>query len=125
MISLDIGVMATMAGGSEHLLLFTRSYCERMAKIALNKSIKAELDIYNVGGLTMEADYQSRKGLLASPYWFCFPLGVAANQNVTSYSPKNLMHYVDQLPRDSMFMAFGFNEKAILAAVQATFLEVV
>jgi 3-keto-5-aminohexanoate cleavage enzyme len=71
------------------------------------KGIKPELEVYSVGGI-VEVNELIKKGLITKPYWISFALGMERTvQHVTPYTPKNLMHLVEQLPEDSLFTALG------------------
>lgn len=122
MASLDIGVSAFARAGQERVALWTRSFTERLAKAMLEKGIKPEPEVYTVGGM-VEINYLIEKGLLSKPYWIDFPLDMQWTvQNVTPYTPRNLMHLVDQLPPDSMFMAMAIGAAETQAVTQSILL---
>lgn len=123
MISIDIGVQVVIAGdGKERLRLWTRSFVERLARAALEKGVKPELEIYTTGGI-LEANYLIENGLLTKPYAFNFVLDMQRTlQNVTRYSPKNLINLVDQLPPDSVFTTMAIAAAEIQAVTMSMLL---
>ena len=63
------------------------------------------------------------KGLLKKPYWIDFVLDMQrTQQSAVRYTPKNLMHYVDLLPPDSMFTTMGIAGSELPAAIQSILL---
>lgn len=105
--SLDIGVSVLTGTPGERIFLWTRAFVEKAAKMMLEKGIKPEPEVYHVGGM-VEVDDLIRKGLLPKPYWISFCLGMERTiQEVTPFTPKNLLHLVDLLPEDSLFTALG------------------
>jgi len=122
MASLDIGVGVLTAGNEERIHLWTRGFVEKAARIMLEKGIKPELEIYNVGGM-VEIDQLIKKGLITRPYWVSFALGMERTiQEVTPFSPKNLIHLVDQLPEGSLFTALGIGPVETPAVTQSILL---
>lgn len=121
MASLDIGV-SVLAGDPERLFLWTRTFCEKTAKIFKNRNIKPELEVYTVGGL-VEVKHLIFKGLIEKPYWISFCMGMERTiENVTPFSPKNLMHLIDQLPEDAMFSTLGIGPMETPAVTQSILL---
>ena len=99
MASDDIGVVVFMREGKEQVTLWTRSFEEQLTSAMVKKRVKPEFEVYGVGGI-VEVNHliESIPGL-SKPYWFDFPLGMQRTaQNVTPYSPKNMLHLVEQLP---------------------------
>ena len=122
MASADIGTLVGMRRGQETVRMWTRSFIERLLKQMLEKGIKHELEIYTPGGLE-EVNVMIEKGLLTKPYWISFVLDMYRSlQNVVRYSPKNLMHYVDLLPSDSMFSTIGIAAAELPATIQSILL---
>jgi 3-keto-5-aminohexanoate cleavage enzyme len=122
MASLDIGVSVLMRAGHERIVPWTRSFNERMARAMFQKGIKPELEVFGLGGM-VEVNYLIEKGLLTKPYWIDFPLDMQWTvQNVTPFTPKNLMHLVEQLPPDSMFMAMAIAGAETPAVTQSILL---
>jgi 3-keto-5-aminohexanoate cleavage enzyme len=88
----------------------------------LEKNIKPEFEIYTPGGLE-EVNSAIEKDLLKKPYWIDFAFDMhRAVENTVRYSPKNLMHYVDLLPVDSMFCALSIAATELPTAVQSILL---
>lgn len=122
MISIDVGVQVVIAGGQERIRLWTRSFVERLARAASEKGVKPELEVYTTGGI-LEANFLIQKGLLTKPYAFNFVLDMQRTlQNTTWYSPKNLMHLVDQLPPDSTFTTMAIAAAEIQAVTMSMLL---
>jgi 3-keto-5-aminohexanoate cleavage enzyme len=122
MASLDIGISVVTAPPGERIFLWTRSFVEAAAKMMLEKGIKSEPEVYHVGGM-VEVNDLIQKGLLVKPYWISFCLGMQRTvQEVTPYTPRNLMHLVDQLPPDSLFTAMGIGPDETATAVQSILL---
>jgi len=122
MASTDIGVIVFMRGGEEKLTPWTRSFNEKIIKAMIEKGIKPEFEVYGVGG-TVEAKYLIEKLPISKPYWFDFPIDMQRTaQNVTPFTPKNLIHLVEQLPADSMFITMGVGPTETPAAVQSILL---
>ena len=123
MATVDIGVVVFMREGGERITLWTRSFTERLTKAMVEKGVKPEFEVYGVGGI-VDVNYLIEKiPQLPRPYWYDFPLGMQRTaQNVTPFSPKNLIHLVEQIPLDSMFMAMGVGADETAAAVQSILL---
>ena len=122
MASVDIGVVVFMQSGEERVTPWTRSFNERLIRAMVEKGVKPEFEVYGVGGI-VEVNYLIEKIPVSRPYWFNFPLGMQRTaQNVTPFTPKNLMHLVDQLHPDSMFMTMGVGATEIQAVVQSIIL---
>jgi len=117
MASIDIGVGVVIHKDREKVNLRTRSFIEGMLKTMFEKGIKPELEIYNPGGME-EVNVAIEKGLLTKPYWINFVLDMYRTvQNVVRYSPKNLMHYTDLLPPDSMFCTMSIAATELPATI--------
>lgn len=122
MATADIGALVGKRGGRETVRMWTRSFIEKLLTAMLDKNIKPELEIYTPGGLE-EGNVMIEKGLLTKPYWISFALDMHRRiQNVVRYTPKNMMHYVDLLPPDSMFSAFGVASSELPVAIQSILL---
>lgn len=122
MASVDIGVLVFMQREEERIIPWTRSFNERITKAMVEIGIKPEFEVYGVGGI-VEADYLVNKMPISIPFWFNFPLDMQRTaQNTTPFTPKNLIHLVDQLPRDAMFMAMGIAATETPAIVQSILL---
>jgi len=116
MASMDIGV-AVHTGSTERVTLWTRNFLDTIADMLLTKGIKPELEIFNDGGM-VEVSELIAKGLLQKPYWigFCFGLH-RTSQNRMPFTPKHMMHLVDQLPEDAFFTACAVGPDETPAAV--------
>ncbi len=122
MASIDIGVMVFMRAGEELLVPWTRSFDESIARAMVERQIKPEFEVYGVGGI-VEVNYLIENIPIHKPYWIDFPLDMQRSaQNMTPFTPKNLLHLVDQLPSDSMFMTAGVAAMETPAAVQSILL---
>lgn len=122
MASVDIGVVVFMQGDEERITPWTRSFDERLTKAILEKGIKPEFEIYGLGGI-VELNCLIENTPLTKPYWIDFALDMQrTTQSATPFTPKNLMHLVEQLPSDSMFMTFGVATTETPATVQSILL---
>lgn len=122
MASVDIGVLVVMRKDEEHFLMWSRSFVEKLLKATFDKGIKPELEIYTPGGLE-EVNAMIGEGLLTKPYWISFVLDMQRTvQNVVRYTPKNLMHYVDLLPPESLFSTIGIAAAELPATIQSILL---
>lgn len=120
--SLDIGVSVLTGTTGERIFLWTRAFVEKAAKMMLEKGVKPEPEVYTVGGM-VEVNDLIRKGLLPKPYWISLCLGMERTiQDVTPFTPKNLMYLVDQLPEGSLFTALGIGPVETLAVTQSMLL---
>lgn len=122
MISVDIGVAVFMRKDKEKVALWTRSFVEKLVKTCLKKQIKPEFEIYGVGGIT-ELDNLLEKITIPNPIWIDFVLDMQKTaQNVTPFTTKNLLHLVEQIPSEAMFMAMGVAASELKVAVQSILL---
>jgi len=123
MVSVNIGVAVFMRAGEERTMPWTRSAGERITKALVEKGIKPEFELYYGVGSLVEVKYLIEKIPLSKPYWIDFPLDMQRTvQNATPFTPKNLMHLVEQLPPDSMFMTMGVAATETPAVVQSILL---
>ena len=112
-----------MRAGEERIVPWTRSAGERITRALVEKGIKPEFELYYGVGSLVEVNYLIEKIPLSKPYWIDFPLDMQRTvQNATPFTPKNLMHLVEQLPPDSMFMTIGVAATEIPAVVQSILL---
>jgi 3-keto-5-aminohexanoate cleavage enzyme len=117
MATVDIGVSVGIRKDHETVYLWTRSFIEKLLKVMVEKNVKPEWEIYTPGGLE-EVNVMIERGLVKKPYWIGFVLDMYRSiQNVVRYSPKNLMHYVDLLPSDSMFSTMSIAATELPATV--------
>ncbi|MCJ7507150.1 MAG: 3-keto-5-aminohexanoate cleavage protein [candidate division Zixibacteria bacterium] len=122
MASVDVGVQVAIRRGEEKLFLWTRSFVEKSLQTIYEKGIKPELEIFTPGGME-EINVYIEKGLLRKPYWINFVLDMQrTQQNSVRYTPKNLMHYVDLIPPESMFTTMGIGSSELPAAIQSILL---
>jgi 3-keto-5-aminohexanoate cleavage enzyme len=122
MASVDMGVIVFMRGGEERVTLWTRSHDEKLTKTAIEKGIKPEFEMYGLGGI-IELNALLEKISIDKPLWINFALDMQKTaQNVTPFTPRTLMHLVDNLPSDSMFMTMGVGSTETPAAVQSILL---
>ena len=118
----DVGVMVFMRAGEERLTPWTRSFSERLITTMVKKGIKPGFEVYSPGGIG-EVNYLTEKVPSPKPYWIDFPLGMHRSaQNVSPFTPKNLIHLVDQLPLDAMFMTMGVADAQTPAGAQSILL---
>jgi 3-keto-5-aminohexanoate cleavage enzyme len=123
MVSADIGVVVFMRDGKEQVTLWTRSFDEKLSIACVEKKVKPEFEVYGLGGIVEVNHLIEVVPGLSKPYWFDFPLGMQRTaQNVTPFSPKNLLHLVEQLPADSSFIGMGVGNIETAAAVQSILL---
>ena len=122
--SFNVGTAVFMRAGKERILPWTRSFGERMLKELLKRGIKPEFELHGgLGSLAVEVRYFIENFPLPKPYWIDFPLGMQRTaQNATPYTPRNMMHLVDQLPPDSMFMTLAVGADETPAIVQSILL---
>lgn len=121
MASLDIGV-SVLAGDPERCFLWTRAFVKKAAKVLKKQNIKAELEVYTIGGL-VEVNHLVSKKLISSPYWISLCMGMERTiENVTPFSPKNMMHLVDHLPEEALFTALGIGPTETPAVIQSILL---
>jgi 3-keto-5-aminohexanoate cleavage enzyme len=124
LVSFNVGVAVFMSAGKEQIRPWTRSFGERMLKELLDRGIKPEFELHGgLGSLAVEVRYFIENFPLPKPYWIDFPLGMQRTaQNATPYTPRNMMHLVDQLPPDSMFMTLAVGADELPAVVQSILL---
>ncbi len=124
LVSFNVGIGVFMRAGKELLRPWTRSFGERMLKALLDRGIKPEFELHGgVGSIAVEVRYFIENFPLSKPYWIDFPLGMQRTaQNATPYTPRNMMHLVDQLPPDSMFMTLAVGADETPAVVQSILL---
>ncbi len=122
MASVDIGVVVFMREGQERITPWTRSFDERLTGAMVAAGIKPGFEVYGQGGL-LEIDYLLEAVPQEKPHWIDFVLGMQRTaQNATPFTPRNLMHLVEQLPAEAMFMTMGVAASETPAAVQSILL---
>lgn len=120
--SCDIGISVHTRPGEEQISLWTRAFNERMTRAMFERGIKVEFEVYDIGGM-VEVNYLIEKIPIPKPYSIQFPMDMQrTRQNVIPWSPKNLMHLVEELPAESIFMAFGVGNTELPATVQSILL---
>lgn len=122
MASLDLVMSVPTVRGQEVIIEWTRSWQRKAAKMILDRGIKPELEIFNNSGMDDAAELIAA-GLLTEPYSFSFVLGMnKVNQGATAFTPRHLMHYVDLLPKDSVFSALGVGSSQVASTTLAVML---
>ena len=102
--------------------MWTRSLNEKMLRAMVAQGIKPKFELYGYGGIT-EVGVLVERVPLARPYWFNLVMDMQRTaQHATPFTPRNLMHYVDGLPPDSMFMTMGVGSTETPAVVQSILL---
>ncbi len=86
----------------DDILLGTWRDIERIAKLALEKEIKPELEIYN-SSMFWNVQRLIKQNLLKKPYWIELIFG----SNFEPPSPRALIGMVDCLPPDSVWSVIG------------------
>lgn len=122
MASLDMGISVVTIRNPEIIIEWTRSFLRRAATEMKARNIKPEMEIFNDS--QMEDAYELiEQGLLDPPYSFSFVTGMQkVNQGSIRYSPRQLQHFVDLLPPDSVFSALGIGPSQMPATVQSILL---
>ncbi len=107
MASLSMGVGILLRKGETRINARPRYWIEDQARLMMEKSIKPELEVYNM--VMMEDVYALvEKGLLKKPYWMSFIMGMhRINQNAVRFRPQALVYQIEQMPPDSMFSMIG------------------
>lgn len=122
MASVDIGVVVFMRGEEEMITPWTRSFDEKLTRAMTEAGIKPEFEVYGLGGLG-EINYLLEKVPQGKPCWIDLVLDMQrTTQNATPFTPRNLIHLVEQLPADAMFMTMGVAASETPAAVQSILL---
>ena len=123
MASVNVGIAVFMRAGKELIVPWTRSIDERIVRTMVEKGIKVEFEPYCGVGSLVEINYLMEAIPLPKPCWIDFPLDLQrTTQNATPFTPKNLIHLVDHLPPDSMFMTMGVAATETPAVVQSILL---
>ena len=123
MASVNVGMAVFMRAGQEIIVPWTRSVDERITRAMVEKGIKVEFEPYCGVGSMVEINYLMETIPLPKPCWIVFPLDLQrTTQNATPFTPRNLMHLVDHLPPDSMFMTMGVGATETPAVVQSILL---
>jgi len=80
------------------------SYAEMeiIARTMLENGVRPELEVYDAGMLNNIAILREQ-GWLSAPLWINFVMGI--HGQVTTPTPKNLMHLVENLPSDALWLA--------------------
>ncbi|MCG3141328.1 MAG: 3-keto-5-aminohexanoate cleavage enzyme [Anaerolineae bacterium] len=80
------------------------SYAEMeiIARTMLENNVRPELEVYDASMLNNIAMLRAQ-GWLSEPLWLNFVMGI--HGQVTAATPKNLMHLVDQLPPNALWLA--------------------
>jgi len=84
------------------VFMITWGEIERIARIALERNIKPELEVYNASML-WNVQRLIRENLLKKPYW----MQLIFSSGYEFPTPKALVKMVDCIPKDSMFSVIG------------------
>jgi len=123
MASVNVGVAVFMRAGKELIVPWIRSVDERILRAMVEKGIKVEFEPYCGVGSLVEINYLMEAIPLPKPCWIDFPLDLQrTTQSATPFTPRNLMHLVDNLHPDSMFMTMGVAATETPAVVQSILL---
>jgi 3-keto-5-aminohexanoate cleavage enzyme len=87
----------------EHVFLNLPEFLEALAKKTLERGIKPELEVFEVGMVYTCLRYLE-KGLLKAPLHFQFVLGTTAGMPAT---PKSLLHFSEIIPQGSTWSVIG------------------
>jgi 3-keto-5-aminohexanoate cleavage enzyme len=98
----------------DDILLATWKDIERIAKIALKKGIKPELEIYNASML-WNVQRLIKNGLITPPYW----MELIFNSGFEPPTPRALVNMVDSLPPQSMWSVIGVGPHQLPLATMA------
>ena len=98
--SYDAGSFNWMPGG---VFMNTPQFLEKLGDLYMEKGIKPEIEIFDVGMLGI-ADYFVKKGHLPTPCHYQFCLGVLGGMPATV---ENLLYLKDHIPAGSTWSAFG------------------
>jgi 3-keto-5-aminohexanoate cleavage enzyme len=102
MVSLNMGTLLRTSGSYKNIpFLNTRESIEYMAREALKRNIKPEMEIYH-HGMFREVQNLIAQGLVKKPYYVNFVLGVAY-QGALDATPKYLNSLIDFLPPETLF----------------------
>jgi 3-keto-5-aminohexanoate cleavage enzyme len=119
----DVGVMVFTREGKEHITPWTRAFNKKLTQILTENGVKPEFEVFGVGGIMEVTNIIDKIPNITKPYWFDLCLGMQKTaQNVTPYSPQNIMHMVSQLPSDSMFISLGVGAVETATVVQSMLL---
>jgi len=86
----------------DDVLMATWKDIERIAKIALERDIKPELEIYNAS-MFWNVQRLIRENLIKKPYW----MELIFSSGFEMPTPKALVHMVDCVPPDSIWSVIG------------------
>ena len=98
--SYDAGSFNWMPGG---VFMNTPQFLEKLGDLYMEKGIKPEIEIFDVGMLGI-ADYFVKKGHLPTPCHYQFCLGVLGGMPATV---ENLLYLKEHIPAGSTWSAFG------------------
>lgn len=98
--TLDCG---SMNWARDDLFVNHPRFLERLGKLMIEKNIKPEVEIFDVGML-YDSIYYIKTGILKAPVHYQFVLGVGGGMPATVES---LVYLVNHLPENSTWSAFG------------------
>ncbi|MGQ9509976.1 MAG: 3-keto-5-aminohexanoate cleavage protein [Thermodesulfobacteriota bacterium] len=99
----------------EHVFLNPQEFLETLAKETLERGIKPELEIFEVGMVYTCLRYLE-KGLLKPPLHFQFVLGTP---NGLPATVKSLLHLIEIIPPDSTWSVIGIGAGQLPMAIMA------
>ena len=82
---------------------------ETIARTMLENGVRPELEVYDAGMLNNIAILREQ-GWLSDPLWINFVMGIAGQ--VTTATPKNLLHLVESLPPNALWLVSAIGGRA-------------
>ena len=82
---------------------------ETIARTMLDNGVRPELEVYDAGMLNNAAILREQ-GWLADPLWINFVMGIPGQ--VTTTTPKNLLHLAESLPPKAMWLVSAIGGRA-------------
>lgn len=99
--SFDAG---TFNWGDHMVFTNTPEFLKDLANLYLEKNIKPEVEIFDMGMLNNAKHYYQKLNLLKEPLWWQLVLGVLGGMEAT---PENLVYLVNHLPEGCLWSATG------------------
>lgn len=122
MVSVGTQVHVFTHNKGEAVLLWTRSFIERLTRETVARGLKPEFFVFGIGGV-VEVNILVEKISVPKPYWIDITVNIhGVAQNTMPYTPQNLMYVASLLPADSMFMTTGVGDAETPAAIQSILL---
>lgn len=82
---------------------------ETIARTMLDNGVRPELEVYDAGMLN-NVTILREQGWLADPLWINFVMGIPGQ--VTTTTPKNLLHLAESLPPNAMWLVSAIGGRA-------------